>query len=121
VFLANWKGKSIAGVYVVTHGKTVYALRAGSLTEGLKVRPNDLMHWKAMEWACTNGYLKYNMGMVDEPTPTEKSAKWGIWRWKREWNGCLERYEIFDKTVLPQYKPVLQARNIVYETIKRLK
>lgn len=121
LFLANWKGKSIAGVYVVTHGKTVYAWRAGSLTEGLKVRPNELMHWKAMEWACANGYLKYNMGMVDEPTPTEKSDKWGIWRWKREWNGSLERIEIFNKTVLPQYKPVLQARNIVYETIKRFK
>lgn len=121
IFLAKWNGKSIAGVFSVSHRKTFYALRAGSLTEGLKVRPNDLMHWKAMEWACANGYLKYNMGMVDEPTPTEKSDKWGIWRWKREWNGSLERIEIFNKTVLPQYKPVLQARNIVYETIKRFK
>ena len=119
VFLANWNGKSIAGVYVVTHGKTVYAWRAGSLTEGLKVRPNELMHWKAMEWGYMNGYSKYNMGMVDEPTPTEGSDKWGIWRWKKEWNGSLERIEIFDKTVLPQYKPVLQVRNILYETIKR--
>lgn len=121
IFLAKWKEKSIAGVYVVTNGNTVYAWRAGSLTEGLKVRPNELMHWKAMEWACRNGYSKYNMGMVDEPTPTEDSGKWGIWRWKREWNGSLERIEIFKKTVLPRYKYVLQARNIVYETIKRFK
>jgi len=121
LFLANWQGKSIAGVFIVAHGKTVYAWRAGSLTEGLKVRPNELMHWKAMEWGCTNGYSKYNMGMVDEPTPTETSDKWGIWRWKREWNGSLERIEIFNKTVLPQYKPVLQATNILYETIKRSK
>ena len=121
LFLAKWKGTTIAGVYVVTHGNTVYAWRAGSLTEGLKVRPNDLMHWKAMEWACANGYTKYNMGMVDEPIPTEESSKWGIWRWKREWNGSLERIEIFDKTILPQYKTVLHARDIVYETIKRFR
>jgi lipid II:glycine glycyltransferase (peptidoglycan interpeptide bridge formation enzyme) len=121
VFLAYWKGKSVSGVYVVTHGKTVYALRAGSLTEGLEARPNELMHWKIMEWACENGYSKYNMGMVDEPPPTKESSKWGIWRWKREWNGSLERIEIFDKIILPKYKPILQARNFVYNGIRRLK
>jgi lipid II:glycine glycyltransferase (peptidoglycan interpeptide bridge formation enzyme) len=121
VVLAYWKGKSIAGVYVVIHRNTVYALRAGSRTEGLNVRPNELMHWKTMEWACENGYSKYNMGMVNEPVPTEKSDKWGIWRWKKEWNGSLERIEIFDKTILPRYKPVLQARDIVYDATKRFK
>lgn len=121
LFLACWKGKCVSGVYIVTHGKTVYALRAGSLAEGLKVRPNELMHWKAMNWACENGYSKYNMGMVDEPTPTEKSDKGGIWRWKREWKGNLERIEIFDKIILPKYKPILQAKNLAYRGIQRLK
>lgn len=119
IFLAKWNGKSIAGVFSVSDRKTFYALRAGSLTEGLKVRPNDLMHWKAMEWACANGYSKYNMGMVDDPVPTEESAKWGIWRWKREWNGYLEKIEIFEKTILPQYKLVIQARNVAQRTIER--
>jgi lipid II:glycine glycyltransferase (peptidoglycan interpeptide bridge formation enzyme) len=121
LFLAYWKGKCVSGIYIVTHGRTVYALRAGSLAEGLKARPNELMHWKAMKWACENNYSKYNMGMVDEPLPTKESSKWGIWRWKREWNGSLERIEIFDKIILPKYKPIIQARNFVYESIKRLK
>ncbi|MFB3888923.1 MAG: lipid II:glycine glycyltransferase FemX [Candidatus Bathyarchaeia archaeon] len=117
LFLAYFGGKCVSGVFIVIHGKTVYALRAGSLAEGLKVRPNELMHWEAMKWACENGYSKYNMGMVDEPTPTEKSSKWGIWRWKREWKGTLEKTEIFDKTVLPKYRPILQA----YRTLLRAK
>jgi lipid II:glycine glycyltransferase (peptidoglycan interpeptide bridge formation enzyme) len=119
IFLAKLNGKSIAGVFSVSHRKTCYALRAGSLTETLKVRPNDLMHWKAMEWACANGYSKYNMGMVDDPVPTEKSAKWGIWRWKKEWNGYLEKIEIFEKTILPQYKIVINAKNLAQRIIKR--
>jgi lipid II:glycine glycyltransferase (peptidoglycan interpeptide bridge formation enzyme) len=121
VFLANWKGRSVSGVFVVVQGKTVYALNAGSLVEGWEVRPNDIMHWKVMEWACANGYLKYNLGGVSEPPPTERSSSWGIWRWKREWNGNLERIEIFDKIILPKYKPILQARNFVYEGLRRLK
>jgi lipid II:glycine glycyltransferase (peptidoglycan interpeptide bridge formation enzyme) len=121
VFLAHWKGKSVSGVFVVIDGKTVYALGAGSFATGWEARPNDLLHWKVMEWACENGYLKYNMGGVDEPPPTEGSSKWGIWRWKREWKGNLERIETFDKIILPQYKPMLQARNLVYRGIRRLK
>ena len=120
VVLAKWGGKSIAGLFVVTHRNTAYALRAGSLTECLKVRPNDMMHWKTMEWASAKGFTKYNMGMVDAPIPTEGSSKWGIWRWKKEWHGYLERIEIFEKIILPKYKRVLQARDTVYETIKHL-
>ena len=113
VFLAKWNGKSISAVFIVVQGKTVYALNAGSLVEGWEVRPNDIMHWKAMEWACSRGYSKYNLGGVSEPPPTEGSSKWGIWRWKKEWKGNLERIEIFNKTILPQYEPVLKARDFV--------
>ena len=124
VFLGRWKGKSVSGVFVVIHGKTVYALAAGSLSEGWKVRPNDIMHWKVVEWACQNGYSKYQMGLVSEPPPTEGSSAWGIWRWKREWKGNLERIQIFDKLFLPRYKLILNAKKLVercYTNLRRLK
>lgn len=113
VFLAYWKGKSVSGVYIVIYGKIVYALSAGSRTEGWEVRPNDILHWKAMEWACQNGYSKYDMGTVSEPPPTEESSDWGLWRWKREWKGNLERIQTFDKILLPKYKLILQAKQLV--------
>ncbi len=122
LFLAYWKGKSVSGVHIVIQGKTVYALSAGSLTEGWEVRPNDIMHWKVMEWACQNGYSKYDMGHVSEPPPTEESSAWGIWRWKREWKGSLERMQTFDKLFLPRYKLILQTKKLVergYEGIRR--
>jgi len=120
VFLAHWKGKTVSGVFVVIHGKTVYALGAGSFATGWGARPNDLLHWKVMEWASKNGYFQYNMGGVDEPPPTKESTKWGIWRWKREWKGSLEKIETFNKIILPQYKPMLQARDLGYKGIIRL-
>jgi hypothetical protein len=123
VFLAYWKGKSVSAVYIAIHGKTVYALSAGSSSEGWEVRPNDIMHWKVMEWACENGYSKYDMGTVPDPPPTEGSNEWGVWRWKREWKGNLERIQTFDKILLPRYKLILRAKKLVersYEGIREL-
>jgi lipid II:glycine glycyltransferase (peptidoglycan interpeptide bridge formation enzyme) len=98
------------------HSKTVYALAAGSFREGWKVRPNDIMHWKVMEWAYQNGYSKYHMGFVSEPLPTEGTNSWGIWRWKREWGGDLKRLQIFQKFFMPKYKFVLKVKGFVGRT-----
>lgn len=124
VFLARWKGKEVSGVFIAVNGRTVYALAAGSLKEGWKVRPNDMMHWKVMEWACQNGYSKYHMGFVSEPPPTEGSNAWGIWRWKKEWQGNLEKMQAFEKTFLPRYKFVLKAKKLIergYTSLRQLR
>jgi len=113
VFLARWKNKSVSAVFTVSHGKTLYALAAGSFKEGWEARPNDIMHWKVMEWASQNGFLKYHMGFVSDPPPTEGVSTWGIWRWKKEWNGDLERIQIFEKILSPRYKIILKARNLI--------
>ncbi|MGQ9539365.1 MAG: lipid II:glycine glycyltransferase FemX [Candidatus Bathycorpusculaceae bacterium] len=121
VFLARWNGKDVSGVFTVTHGKTVFALAAGSFSEGWKVRPNDLMHWRIMEWACQKGYSRYQMGLVSEPPPAEGSSSWGIWRWKREWNGKLERLQVYHKFYKPKYKFILKAKRLVEKGYNRLK
>ena len=104
VFLAIFEGKPVAGVFVVVHGDTAYALGAGSREEVWQVRPNDILHWKAMEWACNNGLSYYHMGYVSEPPPTEGSDGWGLWRWKREWNGILEKVYVYHKVLMPRFR-----------------
>jgi len=124
VFLARWHGKDVSGVFTVIHGKTVYALAAGSLSEGWEVRPNDKMHWEVMKWACHKGYSNYHMGLVTEPPPAEGSSAWGIWRWKREWNGYLKRMQMFYKLFLPRFKLILKAKETaerIHSRIKRIK
>lgn len=127
LFLACWEGKYVSGVFTVIHGNTVYALASGSLSEGWKLMPNDIMHWKAMEWGSQEGYLRYHMGIVDEPLPTKESKAWGIWRWKREWKGSLEKIQVFDRTILPKYSFVLKTQNAkkflrkVYTRIKQVR
>jgi CelD/BcsL family acetyltransferase involved in cellulose biosynthesis len=104
VFLTVFKGQPVAGVFVVVHGDTAYALAAGSRKDVWQVRPNDLLHWKAMEWACGEGFSWYHMGHVYEPLPTENSPGWSLWRWKREWNGQLKKYYIYHKVYMPNFK-----------------
>jgi len=121
IFFAKYDGREISGVFTVAHGRTVYALAAGSLSEYWNVRPNDLLHWKVMEWACEHGFSRYYMGLVDDPVPTEGSGAWGIWRWKREWNGELGPLIVFDKTYLPRYRFVLGTKSFVEKSYFGLK
>jgi len=116
IFLAKWSGQDVAGVFIVIHGNTVYALASGSLNEAWSARPNDLLHWKAMEWACERGFSHYNMGLVPQPIPTEGSYMWGLWRWKREWNGTLEKVNVFSKVYLPKVKRLIVP---AYEYMKK--
>jgi len=104
VFLALFDGKPVAGVFVVIHGNTAYALGAGSYEEGWHVRSNDILHWKAMEWACNEGLSYYHMGFVSDPPPIEGSPGWGLWRWKREWKGLLEKVFVYHKVFMPKFK-----------------
>jgi len=116
VFLARWNGKPVSGVFTVMHGKTVFALAAGSFSEEWKARPNDIMHWKVMEWAIEKGYSRYQMGLVSEPPPSQESASWGIWRWKREWKGNLEKINVFYKCFHEKFKVVLKAKKFAEKT-----
>jgi len=63
LFLAWHHGKIIAGVVVRFYpgGVMEYAANS-SLESALLLRPNDLLHWRAIEWACAEGLKKYSLG-----------------------------------------------------------
>ncbi|MCW4016289.1 MAG: GNAT family N-acetyltransferase [Candidatus Bathyarchaeota archaeon] len=103
IFLTVFEGQPVAGVFVVLHGKTAYALGTGSREESWHVRPNDLLHWETMKWACNNGFSWYHMGHVREPLPNENSEGWGLWRWKREWKGQLNKVYLYNKVYMPKF------------------
>jgi hypothetical protein len=121
IFLAVFDGKPVAGVFVVIHGDTAYALAAGSRNEFWRVRPNDVVHWKAMEWACKEGLSYYHMGYVSDPPPSVGSLGWGLWRWKKEWNGLLEKVMVYHKVLMPKFKKfVLSPYEKVYNFVRKL-
>lgn len=63
IFLAKRKGRVIAGSYFrMTDGGIVEYAANNSDPAFLNYRPNDLIVWKSIEWACREGYRNYSMG-----------------------------------------------------------
>jgi hypothetical protein len=63
LFLARHEEKIIAGVVIrfFPQGVMEYAANS-SLESALRFRPNDLLHWRAIEWGCMEGMTKYSLG-----------------------------------------------------------
>lgn len=63
LFLARYNGKVIAGTIVrVYPGEMVEYAANSSLAEDLKLKPNDLLQWHVVQWACEQGYKRYSLG-----------------------------------------------------------
>jgi len=63
LLLARHQGEIIAGLVIryFAHGVMEYAANS-SLDSALRLRPNDLLHWRAIEWGCREGIAKYSLG-----------------------------------------------------------
>ena len=63
LFLARHEGRIIAGTVVrFTRGGIVEYAANCSSPESLRFKPNDLLQWRAIEWACGEGFSRYSFG-----------------------------------------------------------
>lgn len=63
VFIAKVDGKTVAGsFYRFCPGGVVEYAANFSLPEYQKLRPNDLIGWHAIKWACNQGFSHFSMG-----------------------------------------------------------
>lgn len=62
-FIAKAEGKVIAGsFYRFCYGGVVEYAANFSMPEYQKLRPNDLIGWHAIQWACGGGFSHFSMG-----------------------------------------------------------
>ena len=63
LFLARYDGKTIAATIIRFYpGAMIEYAANSSLVEYLKLRPNDLLQWRVVEWACGEGCKRYSLG-----------------------------------------------------------
>ncbi len=63
IFIAKMNGKVIAGsFYRFAPGGVVEYAANFSMPEYYKLRPNDLIGWRVIEWACKSGFSHFSMG-----------------------------------------------------------
>jgi len=63
MFLAGVSGKIVAGITLrFSPGGLVEAANNSSLDSFLSHKPNDLLFWNAIEWACQKGFTRFSLG-----------------------------------------------------------
>jgi CelD/BcsL family acetyltransferase involved in cellulose biosynthesis len=78
LMIAEWEGKIIAGVLFLTQKDTVYYKFNASDENYRQKRPNHLLIWEAIRYACTEGYNYLDFGRC---SPEEE----GLRTFKRRW------------------------------------
>jgi hypothetical protein len=63
LFVARFEGKMVAGIFLrIQPGGLVEYAAGQSVDEALYLKPNDLVQWKGIEWACGQGFRTYSLG-----------------------------------------------------------
>ncbi len=89
VLLAYREEKCLAGAVFLTSNKTLTYKFGASGSEGLDLRPNNLLFWSAIRWGCENGYTIFDFGRTD----LENS---GLRRFKKGW-GANEKQLVYTR------------------------
>ena len=61
LLLAEHEGEVLSGAVIVGYGDTVVYKMGGWSGDSKAPRPNELMHWQAMQWAKERGYRYYDL------------------------------------------------------------
>ena len=63
LFLARYEGKIVAATIIRLYpGAMIEYAANSSLDQYIKLKPNDLLQWRIVEWACGEGYKSYSLG-----------------------------------------------------------
>jgi CelD/BcsL family acetyltransferase involved in cellulose biosynthesis len=65
VLLAYSEGRPIAGAVFLSWKNSLVYKFAASDPAALKLRPNNLVIWRGIEWGCENGYTTLDFGRTD--------------------------------------------------------
>ena len=117
LFVARAGGKTVAGAFLRFYpgGLVEYAANS-SLDEYLRLKPNEFIQWKAIEWARGQGFRAYSLG--------------GAGQFHREFGGTVvsEYHYWLDRTLLRNYTLQTNVRALsrrimraVQEVIARVK
>jgi len=97
IFLAEYQDQAVSAMFTIAFGDTVLFKRGGWSGQYGNYRPNEIMHWTAIQWAKSQGYHYYNFEGIDplaakallqrEPIPA--SLKDSVTRFKIGFGGLV--------------------------------
>lgn len=91
LFLADYNGQLLAGIFVGLMAKQAIYLYGASSNEHRQLMPNYLLQWEAIRWAKREGATTYDFWGIPE-TDNENEAMAGVYRFKSGWGGRVVRF-----------------------------
>jgi len=116
MLMAEWEGKVIAAVIFLTYKDTIYYKFNASDENHLQKRPNHLVIWEAIRYACANGYKHCDFGRC---SPEEEGLRVFKSRWGAKEVGSPYYYypEIKGFTTVPESSLRYQAMKLFSHAI----
>jgi lipid II:glycine glycyltransferase (peptidoglycan interpeptide bridge formation enzyme) len=91
LFLADYNGKLLAGIFVGLMAKQAIYLYGASSNEHRQLMPNHLLQWEAIRWAKHEGATTYDFWGIPE-SDDQGEAMAGVYRFKSGWGGRVVRF-----------------------------
>lgn len=74
----NKTGEVLAALMGYAFDRSVFIEFSVCQRQGLPERPNDLVHWKFIEWASLGGYEYFDFGSIRYESQKRFKKKWGV-------------------------------------------
>jgi len=99
LLVAEYEGQPLASLMVFTNGNRAWYVYGASNDQERNRMPTYLLQWEAMRWAKAHGCEEYDLwGVPDESQEaleagfeTRHDGLWGVYRFKRGFDGELKR------------------------------
>lgn len=78
LFIVEYGDLTIAALLGFVLGKRVHIIHTASDPEYWDKRPNDLVHWEFIKWACENEYELFDFSVVRYEGQARYKKKWGV-------------------------------------------
>lgn len=91
LFLADYNGQLLAGIFVGLMAKQAVYLYGASSNEQRQRMPNHLLQWEAIRWAKQEGATSYDFWGIPD-TDCQDEAMVGVYRFKSGWGGRIVRF-----------------------------
>lgn len=99
LFVSKLEDRIIAGTLCLIYRENLVGIRSASSDAFRKYQPNNLAHWKSIEWAQENGVKVYDFdGLPLEQTTYLR----GVYNYKKRWDGTIHWYYYYlNNRILP--------------------
>lgn len=91
IFLAEYDGITLSGVFLLTFGKYAYYSYGASRREHSNTKSTQGLQWAAIRWAKENGFEVYDFWGIPD-NPDKDHPLYGVYKFKEGFGGKIERY-----------------------------